>query len=826
MDKFFNRERFRTENEYAEYIDLYLIIIIAVVTYIGYGISFFFFAYSPFLIITQALSIFICVVAFIANQLKATRAASIIMLMLISTSINIWAYSVDVGGGMRWFIVLALCPLYFFSSFRPTDKFLFTVLIVFAFSLSVMISYYHEPLARMPSAHIFDIVSNCVIFFWIVGELILYKYVSSQQEKALKRIETILASIECGIAIIDEETHEILDINEAAARMYEDVKENIIGKKCHNLICPAQEGACPITDKNQTVDRSERVLVKADGTTIPIVKSVSKIFYKEKMVLLESFSDISELKEAEGKLRLLEVTEQANRAKSEFLSRMSHEMRTPMNAIIGMTKIAEGTDDVSRLKYCLSTIDVSSVHLLSIINDILDMSKIEAGKLEIDSAPLHIENILMKAYKLVAEPIEQKNLKLDITLTRDTTRQYTGDELRLSQIVANLMSNAVKFTHSGGAIGLTVEEVQKEADASILRFTVTDTGIGMTKEQIEKLFNAFEQADGSITRQFGGTGLGLAISKSIIEKMGGKIWAESELGKGSTFYFEVRLEHSSQQEGNAFLIEKIMRDKKLLVVDGDAKTRTYLRSIAGWYEADADEADTSEAMIAYIEQAEQEQEPYDVIFIAYEWPDTNGIELVEQLNRSVDRSKIVLMTSFSTWNKIEKGAGIAGTKHFVSKPLFPTTVLKSIGNVLGETNITADEKVKTTPDFSDITVLLVEDIAINREIFITLLADTKLTVDIAENGAEAVQKYKENPERYTMIVMDIQMPEMNGFEATQQIRELNVDKAKTIPIIAMSADAFQEDIDKCLACGMNDHLKKPIEMELVIEKILHYGKNR
>ena len=825
MKKLFDRKRFLEEAGYTEYVNLFIITALSGVIYLSYGIVFLLSAYSHFLIITQSLSLLVCIAAFLINQRKSPRVASILMIFLVCASVNIWAYSVDVGGGMRWWAVLTLFPLYFFSSFKRNDKFLLTALVLFSFLTSLFLTHFREPLRTMPNAHTFDIISNSVIFLSIAGELILYQLLDTQNKNELKRIGTILDNIECGIAIIDAQKHEILDINGVALRMYGDDKESLIGKKCHAFICPAEEGACPVTDNNQMIERSERVLVTADGETLPIVKSVAKIWYEGRPALLESFTDISDLKKAEENLRLLKITERANIAKSEFLSRMSHEMRTPMNAIIGMAQIAGKTDDVNRLKYCLSTINVSSTHLLGIINDILDMSKIEAGKLELASAPLYIENVLMKVCKLMADLIDQKKQKLSIIMTKDTVKQYIGDELRLSQVIANLMSNAVKFTPDGGTIKLTVEATQNDSDISNIRFTIADTGIGMTQGQISRLFNAFEQADGSITRQFGGTGLGLAISKSIVESAGGKIWVESEPDKGSTFCFEIGFMRSAQAGNDTAFEENAICDKKLLVVDMDAETREYVQSIAGWYGIRADVAGTIKEMSECIARAEEMDTPYDLVLLAYNWGDTNGIEIVEEMKAAVDRTSVVIMANVNTWSEIENVAYAAGISRFITKPLFPSSVLKAVKKLTEESYIMPDSKAAAMPDLSGFTVLLAEDVAINREIFIALLEDTKLTIEIAENGVEAVQKFKNHPERYAVIVMDIQMPLMNGYEATRQIRALDVDRAKSIPIVAMSADAFKEDIDKCIASGMNDHLKKPIEIELVVEKLVHYCRN-
>jgi signal transduction histidine kinase len=517
---------------------------------------------------------------------------------------------------------------------------------------------------------------------------------SEAARDALLHFETVWTQVECGIVIINARTKQIIDINPVAVRMFDGERSYIIGKRCHEMFCPADEHSCPVIDKNQEVDRSERIFKNIKGESIPIIKSVRKITYNGQAALLECFTDISKMKKAEEQIRIMSIAEKASQAKSDFLSRMSHEMRTPMNAIIGMTKIAEKTDDVSRLRYCLSTINTSSVHLLGIINDVLDMSKIEAGKFELEKIPMNIERMIMKVSNIIIDNIEKKNQKLNVNMAKDMDLEYIADDLRLSQIITNLLSNAIKFTPENGEITLAVEKTGSKGNIDTLRFSVTDTGIGMAKEQISRLFNAFEQADGSISRKFGGTGLGLAISKNLVEKMGGHIWVESEEGSGSSFIFEVDLE------------------------------RAHLQGVA------------------------------------VESPDIKTDKAVE------------------------------------------------------------------TPDLSGVSIILAEDMEINREIFTALLEETHITIDSAENGLAAVSKFRENPEKYDLIIMDVQMPEMDGYQATKTIRAMDTPKAKNIPIIAMTANAFKEDVDRCLEAGMNDHLAKPIDEKSVFEKLARYSRRK
>ena len=482
-------------------------------------------------------------------------------------------------------------------------------------------------------------------------------------------------------------------------------------------------------------------------------------------------------------------------------------------------------------------IDVSSSHLLGIINDILDMSKIESGKFELDRASLDIEKILMKVSGIMIEQAGKKNINLIIAMDSNMNMRYMGDELRLTQVITNLMSNAVKFTPDNGKIRLTVKDKQSENGFCNLEFAVSDTGIGMTKEQCSRLFNAFEQADGSISRKYGGTGLGLVISKNIIEKMNGTISVESEPGKGSVFTFNIRLEKTELPDEKKITLPAL----KVLIADADPETREYFSTMTKQYGLKTEQAYSFENMAELVKLAENKNEPYDVIFLEYGLLGRTGIVELAGIIEEHRKKTVVFTAPLHAWLKIENEAHGAGFTRFITKPLFPSSVIREITGVAGLAATAAPEKAGDMPDLSGFTILLAEDIDINREILITLLENTKISISVAENGMEAVQKFRENPDLFSVIIMDIQMPLMNGYDATKQIRaiEAELNKAagftegetrrnlrKQVPIIAMTANAFKEDVDKCIASGMNDHLKKPIELDAVLKVLSHYCVNR
>ncbi|MDR3332321.1 MAG: response regulator [Synergistaceae bacterium] len=514
-----------------------------------------------------------------------------------------------------------------------------------------------------------------------------------------------------------------------------------------------------------------------------------------------------------------EQAEGSSRAKSEFLSNMSHEMRTPMNAIIGMTTIGKSAADTDRKNYAFGKIEEASTHLLGVINDILDMSKIEANKLELSLADFDFEKMLQKVANVVCFRVDEKHQSLHVVIDKNMPRRLVGDDQRLAQVITNLLSNAVKFTPEGGSIRLRASFVKEENGLCTIQVEVTDTGIGISEEQQARLFKSFQQADSSTSRNFGGTGLGLAISKRIVDLMGGQIWIESALGKGATFFFTLQAERGQTDKQSILSPGVNWKNVKVLAVDDDPETLEYFKEIASRFGFICDVTASGAETIEMIERGKL----HDIYFIDWKMPGMNGIELSRKIKERHTGNSVVTMISSMEWGVIADDAKAAGVDRFLSKPLFPSSIVDCINECLGAGDLPAKNAGSGKADaFAGYCVLLAEDVEINQEIVLTLLEPTELEIDCAENGVETLRMFSENPDRYYMIFMDVQMPEMDGLEATRRIRALDTPKAKTIPIIAMTANVFREDIEKCIEAGMNGHIGKPLDFDEVLDKLREY----
>jgi signal transduction histidine kinase/CheY-like chemotaxis protein len=512
----------------------------------------------------------------------------------------------------------------------------------------------------------------------------------------------------------------------------------------------------------------------------------------------------------------------ANRAKSDFLSNMSHEMRTPMNAIIGMTAIGTASETLDKKDYAFGKIDDASKHLLGVINDVLDMSKIEANKLELSLADFNFEKMLQRVVGVINFRVNERSQQLYVNIDKKIPRSLIGDDQRLAQIITNLLSNAVKFTPEAGSIHLNAKLLSEENKNCLLEISVTDTGIGVTAEQKERIFHPFEQAETSTSRKFGGTGLGLVISKRIVELMGGKIGVESQPGQGSTFTFTVRLERG-QEECNWGLDREVdWSNLRIFAVDDEPEICQFFSNVAENLGIACEIATSGEEALGLLSQDPR----YDIYFLDWKLPGMNGVELARDIQRKSGGNSNVIIFSATDWSTIEKDAKDAGVSRFLPKPLFQSAIVDSIHQYLGRENAMKQNKSEESlDDFSGHTILLAEDIEINREVVLALLEPTNLNIDCAENGLQALELFEATPEKYEMIFMDVQMPEMDGFEATRKIRGSGKPNAKEIPIVAMTANVFKEDVEKCLEAGMNDHVGKPLDFEEVMGNLRKYLKH-
>jgi signal transduction histidine kinase/CheY-like chemotaxis protein len=515
--------------------------------------------------------------------------------------------------------------------------------------------------------------------------------------------------------------------------------------------------------------------------------------------------------------------ENASRYKSDFLSNMSHELRTPMNAIIGMATIGSEAETIERKDYCLDKVKASSGHLLGVINDILDMSKIEANKFELATSLFDFEAMTQQVAGVISFRAESKNLNFLVRIDKQIPDKLLGDEQRLAQVIMNLLGNAVKFTPENGNITLQAHLLKKSLDTYTLQVDVKDDGIGISEEQQAKLFEAFTQANANIGRKYGGTGLGLALSKRIVEQMNGRIWVESTEGSGSifSFTFEASADKSdtgSHAEERSAKFKPAARGKRILIVDADPALCEY-----GAYLFDSEDTvcmttNTQEKARTIAEK----QGPFDVCFIEHYPPRIDGSELATDISRAGYAAHIFFLTSVRDWSRIESSAEQIGVEGFLPKPIFYSTVADILNNIYAPEEQRTEENLSDITDiFAERTLLVAEDIDLNQEIVAALLEQTQVTIDFAENGSIAVDKFTASPDRYDAILMDIQMPVMDGIEATRTIRALDLSRAANIPIIAMTANVFQEDIDLCISAGMNGHLGKPLDPDEVIRKLRH-----
>jgi len=516
----------------------------------------------------------------------------------------------------------------------------------------------------------------------------------------------------------------------------------------------------------------------------------------------------------------LEAAEAANKAKTAFLSNMSHEIRTPMNAIIGLDNIALNDPEIpDTTRDYLEKIGTSAHHLLGIINDILDLSRIESGRLVIRNEEFSFSKALEQVNTIISGQCRDKGVHYECRTKGQISEYYIGDDMKLRQVMINILGNAVKFTPEGGNVTFDIEDVAQISDKATLRFTIRDTGIGMSKEYLPKLFDAFSQEDSSTTSKYGSTGLGMPITKSIVELMNGHIEVESEKGVGTTFTVTVTLGKSDHvsSEGEDFSLRP--HEMSVLVIDDDRIACEHAQVILGQLGISCEMALSGRDAVEMVRMRHARREDYNLILVDWKMPEMDGVETTRQIRNIVgDHTPIIILTSYN-WDDIAEEARSAGVDTFVAKPLFAGTVMDEFREAFKAKNA---KLVRETADLTGRRILLAEDMAVNAEIMMMVLSMREMEVDHAGNGRIAVEMFEGHETGYyDAILMDMRMPEMDGLEATMAIRSMNRADAKKIPIIALTANAFDEDVQRSMQAGLNAHLSKPVEPEVLFETLEH-----
>ena len=630
--------------------------------------------------------------------------------------------------------------------------------------------------------------------------------------------EQILSTAATAIFMVDS-GRIITSVNEEFSNVTGYGKEEVIGKPCSMFAydqCTAQCGLLNIHEF-EPIHRYQCTIKAKNGIILTVLKNSSplKNAKGDSTGCIESFVDVTELHEAR------EAAEQASRAKSEFLANMSHEIRTPMNGVIGMTDLALGTELNEEQREYLEAVKISADSLLSLINDILDFSKIEVGKLELALIDFSLRDCVANTLITLAVSAHKKGLELLYDIPAEIPDGVIGDPGRLRQIFVNLVGNAIKFTAQGE---IAVEaRLESETDSEVcFQFSVTDTGIGIPADKQEKIFGAFEQADGSTTRNYGGTGLGLAVSAQLVHMMGGRIWVESEVGRGSTFRFTAHLELHSEPTGITLCQDSSnLKDLPVLVVDDNATNRRILEQMLASWNMNPVSVDHGAAAIEEMKRAHERGTPFEVVLIDSMMPDIDGFRLAKRIkgDPELNAATLIMLTSAGERGHAARCVEV-GISAYLMKPVRQSELLETICSTLRKTTRTGRPTLLTRHVLREskgrLNVLLAEDNPVNQKLATRLLQKMGHSVTVVGNGRQALAAFMKN--QFDVILMDIQMPEMDGFEATAAIREREKSQVGShVPILAMTAHAMAGDRERCLEAGMDGYVSKPINVQELVE---------
>ncbi len=674
--------------------------------------------------------------------------------------------------------------------------------------------------AGFPVAYIEETLSTELseeMFYFVVRRdgLIVIQSDEENDSNYFQKVEKHFRSVEANAEMEHELTAYIEGVNAAMAKGEDYAKELFLKDGRRQVYCkslPHSEWylilSMPYNNLDETIDSfGNEWAATALKNGVFILSLFVIVFICYIQMTKRQVREIEEVRD---------TAERANRAKSEFLSNMSHDIRTPMNGIIGMTEIAiANIDNPTKVRSCLQKISASGKHLLGLINNVLDMSKMESGKLILNAEQILLPELIHGVVNIILPSTQEKNQRFDLHVHDIIAENVWGDSVRLNQVLHNLLENAVRFTPEGGNIQMDVYQMPSDKGAVYVQthLIVSDNGIGMSEEFQKKLFEAFSREDNDRIQQIHGAGLGLSITRHIIEAMGGTILVESEQGKGSSFHVSLHME-------TALLPEEAMDvpSWRTLVIDDDEVfcdcTLATLESIG----IHAKRALSGQTALQMMEEAHQKGRDYEVILADWRLPGMDGIEVAREIRKIYGDAPHILMISAADNSDIEERAKQAGVDAFIVKPLFKSTLYYNLNKLKEEQ---ASENAPAA--FDGERILVAEDNELNWEIASALLSGIGLAPEHAENGRECVDMLTRSPEGfYQAILMDIRMPVMNGLEAAAVIRALEREDAKVIPIIAVSADAFSDDIQRCIDCGMDDHTSKPIDVGRVAELLRKY----
>ena len=693
----------------------------------------------------------------------------------------------------------------------------------------------------------------------VTGTMAIFRDITDRKavEERLRRSEeksrTILDSLSVGVVLIDRKSHRIVDVNPKAVEMIGISRERIIGRICHDFICPNGRGQCPVTDEGKKLDNAECVLVTDAGTEIPVLKTAADVDLMGLPCLLESFVDISVQKEVEENLRkvgreledagrelktaieearfMALEAERASHAKGDFLANMSHEIRTPMNGIIGMTGLLLDSDLSAEQKDFAETIRSCADSLLTIINDILDFSKLEASRMEIEVLDFDLRATLDDLNDILAISPQKKGLEYICLIDPAVPSRLRGDPGRLRQILTNLIGNAVKFTLEGEVV-LRVGLAEETPERVKLAFSVSDTGIGIPRDKADSLFEPFTQADSSTTRRFGGTGLGLSICRRLVELMEGEIGVESEEGKGTVLHFTAVFSRQTE-ESDQGVVSSDIGGLKVLVVDDSATNRKVLVRHLQARECRSAEASGAEKALTLLREAARSSDPFHVSILDMRMPDIDGETLGRMIKEdpSVRDTLLVMMTSAGRRGEAARIRRI-GFSAYLTKPIKRSQLYDCLSALTGrpaeKSEIRGGDLV-TRHTLAEnrreaARVLLAEDNVTNQKVAMAILERLGYSADPVANGKEVLTALESTP--YDLVLMDVQMPEMDGFETTRCIRAGECGKnVAGIPIVAMTAHALKGDRERCLEAGMDDYVSKPVDRKVLSEVLIRCLKN-